>query len=356
VFTSVLIEATTQAEGVIMSLVYIQGWEVRPGTDSLARWNVSGTVEPYQTAVTFQHPDGYGGGDTALAVASGGYVEAPSVLSGLSGGGQLQSCIHADSTWTAGGTLLALIDSNGDDIGELRAADSSDNTRIAVLHAGTTIDTTSIRLATEEWHRLTLRYQSGTLMTLSTYVDGTLVSTASATRVTTDEAVGIRWGGASGTTLYHDHSTAWTGTDESALRATWVQGLRPNGDNATGSFTPSTPGSLYPMLEFANDGNNCETTTDPDELQVNLENRADIDSGWDPIVLGVQIQGAGRGHGTLDKASVTMELAGTSIAGTTLQISGTHGMPFAFSDVAPGGGSWLGTDLDNLLAGYKVSS
>ena len=87
-----------------------------------------------------------------------------------------------------------------------------------------------------------------------------------------------------------------------------------------------------------------------------LENRADVDPSWDPIVQGVQVQAAGRGHGTLDKAAVTMELGGTLVAGTTLQLSGSHGMPFLFRDEIPGGGSWTGTDLDNLLAGYRVSS
>lgn len=340
-----------------MALVYVQGWEVRPDASSLSRWNVSGTVEPFQSTITFQHPQGYGGGDTALAVEAAGYVEAPDVLSGLSGGGQLQSCVYAQTTWTSGGTLLALIDSNGDDIGELRAADASDNTRIAVLHAGTTIDTTAQRLSTAAWHRITMKYESGTLMTLSVYVDGALVSTSSATRVTTDEAVGIRWGGASGTTLYHDHSTAWTSPDEAALRETWIQGLRPNGDNTDGNFTRSSgTGDLFPMLEYANDSLYCETTTDPDALDVAYQNRSDVNVAWDPIVLGVQVQGVGRGHGTLDKAAVTMELAGSVIAGTTQQISGAHGMLYAFSDTAPGGGVWVGTDLDNLFAGYRVSS
>lgn len=263
-----------------MALVYMQGWEVRPGVDSLQRWNTSGTVQPYQSAVTFQHPDGYGGGDTALAVAAGGYVEAPDVLSGLAGGGQLQSCVQAGTTWTAGGTLLALVDSNGDDLVELRAADSTDSTRIAVLHNGLTIDTTAAELSVGEWHRLTARYTSGTAMTLQVYVAGQLVSTAGTTRTTTNEAVGIRWGGASGTTLYHDHSTAWTGTDEAALRATWVQGLRPSGDNDDGSFTRSSgSGDLFPMLLAANDGDSAETTTDPDALQMFMENRADVDPG-----------------------------------------------------------------------------
>jgi len=339
-----------------MALVYMQGWEVRPGVDSLDRWNVSGTVEPYQSAVTFQHPDGYGGGDTALAVAAGGYAEAPDVLAGLAGSGQLQTCLHAATTWAAGGTLVALVDSNGDDVVELRAADSSDNTRIAVLHGGLTIDTTAHRLAIGAWQRLTVAYQSGPAMTLQLYLDGLLVSTAGTTRTTTNEAVGIRWGGGSGTTLYHDHSTAWTGGDAAALRATWVQGLRPSGDNDDGAFTPSTPGDLYPMLLAANDGDRAETTTDPDALQLFMENRSDVDPAWDPIVQGVQVQGAGRGHGTLDKAAVTMELGGTLVAGTTLQLSGSHGMPYLFRDEIPGGGSWAGTDLDNLLAGYRVSS
>lgn len=339
-----------------MALVYMQGWEVRPAVNTLDRWNVSGTVEPYQDTVTYQHPDGYGGGDTALAVAAGGYVEAPDVLAGLAGGGQLQSCVHAASTWTAGGTLLALVDSNGDDLVELRAADTGSNTRIAVLHDGLTIATTASELAVGSWHRLTARYAAGTAMTLSVYVSGQLVGTAATTRTTLDAAVGIRWGGASGTTLYHDHSTAWTGTDEAALRATWIQGLRPNGDNVDGSFTPTTPGDLYPMLTYANDANSAETTTDPDALQVAIENRSAVDASWDPIVQGVQVQGAGRGHGTLDKAAVTMELAGTLVAGTTLQLSGSHGMPYLFRDEIPGGGSWSGTDLDNLFAGYRVSS
>ena len=164
--------------------------------------------------------------------------------------------------------------------------------------------------------------------------------------------MGIRWGGASGTTLYHDHSTAWTGTDEAALRATWVQGLRPS-DNDDEAFPQQWQRRPTPMLLAANDGDSAETTTDPDALRV-LENRADVDPSWDPIVQGVQVQAAGRGHGTLDKAAVTMELGGTLVAGTTLQLSGAHGMPFR--DEIPGGGSWTGTDLDNLLAGYRVSS
>ena len=157
------------AEELVMALVYMQGFAQEWIRCSRV---TSGTVEPYQSAVTFQHPDGYGGGDTALAVAAGGYVEAPDVLSGLAGGGQLQSCVQAYSTWTAGGTLLALVDSNGDDLVELRAADSTDSTRIAVLHNGLTIDTTAAELSVGEWHRLTARYTSGTAMTLQVYVAG----------------------------------------------------------------------------------------------------------------------------------------------------------------------------------------
>ncbi|MGB1142677.1 MAG: hypothetical protein ACPG1A_17385, partial [Halioglobus sp.] len=318
-----------------MALVYMQGWEMRPGQDSLARWNVSGVVQPNQTTVTFQHPDGYGGGDTALACSSGASLEAPSEIS-LVGTGQMQSCVQAGTTWQQGATILALIDGNGDDIIELRAADTSEESRIAVLHNGVTQDTTSQRLSVGEWYRITMRFYSGGTMLLGTYVDGQLVSDVQVTRMTQNTATGIRWGGASYTNLYHDHTTCWEGAtssprsfdnfDSAALREVWIQGLRPSGDNTDGGFTPTTPGDLYPMLTYADDSNSCETTTDPDALQVQMENRSVVDPSWDPIIQGVQVQGAGRGHGTLDKAAVTMELSGTLVAGTTLTISGTHGM------------------------------
>ena len=113
---------------------------------------------------------------------------------------------------------------------------------------------------------------------------------------------------------------------------------------------------LFPMLLAANDGDSAETTTDPDALQVNNENRSTVNPAWDPVVLGVQVQGVGRGHGTLKNAAVTMELAGTLVAGTTLSIAGAHGMPYLFRAEIPGGGAWAGTDLDNLFTGYRVSS
>lgn len=348
-----------------MALVYMQGWEVRPGTDALARWTISGVVQANQTSVTFQHPDGYGGGDTALLCSSGAYLEAPSEFS-LVGTGQIQSAVQAGSTWQEGMTILAVVDDNGDDIVELRAADTDLNTRIAVLHNGVTQDTTSHRLAADSWHRITMRFYSGGTMLIGTYVDGQMVSDVEVTRMTTNTATGIRWGGAGHNGIYHDHTTCWEGAtssprgfdnfDEDALRQVWIQGLRPNADNVDGSFTASSGPDLYPMLTDASDGDYAETTTDPDALQVDLQNRADVNASWDPIVLGVQIQGAGRGHGTLDKCAVTMELSSTLVAGTTLNISGSHGMPYLFRDETPGGGGWVSADLDNIIAGYRVSS
>lgn len=340
-----------------MALAWAWGFEIKGAVADYTGWNSSGSVTPNNTTTVCQHPDGYGGGEVSLRCGSGEYLEAPSPFS-LVQIGQMQSAVYGDDTWSADGTLLALIDSNGDRIVEARSVDADVTSRLVLMHAGTTIAMTGSRLLAQTWQRVTMRYSvtAGTTVTGQLYLDGTLVASGDVALATLANAKGVRWGGAANGDTYHDHTAVWDDWSAEGLAATWVQGLRPDSDDDPGSWTPSTGSSLYPTVEHADDADYSTTTTDPDGMLVGLQNRSDVGGGWDPVVRGVQINAAGLGSAGLDQASVTMKIGANVSTGLTMTVASTP-TPVSFMRLnAPGGSGWAGADLDSLLAGYRVST
>lgn len=340
-----------------MSLVYAQGWELgaAQGFYEGAGWSTSGTMNTRYTTTTSEHPDGYGGGDFSLAQGEDDYIQCDGLFS-CPNTCTVNTMLYATSTFLAGEVALAMKDSNGDSVAEIRAVDAATSTRLAILHAGVTVDTTPSYMDQGSWTRLALQYSKiGAQATISLYMNGILRASGSTVLTTGLTVTGLRWGAINTGNTVHDHTVVYDTTGPATLKDTWIQGLVPNADNTNGSWTANPGGNTYDMVSDSNDSNYMEVAS-ASAFDVQLEGRTDVDAGWtDPEVVAVQVDVAAYGDGSLTDGRAEMHLGASTLVGSTVTVSASGGLAHVLSENKPGGSGWAATDLDNLLAGYRVA-
>lgn len=341
-----------------MAVVFAIGWELAAPLAHYTNsgWTVGGgTPDPRSNLVTAQHPIGYGGGERSLRLPTSAFMEAPSVFSAPTTC-TINSMLHAASTFMADGVALRMLDTNGDTMAEVKAADAGGTTRLAILHAGVTVATTSQRLSLDQWYRLALGFQNvGPNATLSLYLDGELRAGGTTTMTTTATAEGVRWGSISEGNTFHDHTVVYDVVSATARDATWIQGLRPNGDDTNNGWTGNPPGSTWSRVEDANDANEMQSSA-ADWFNVNLQGRSDVDAAWtSPAVRAVQMWVNGNGDGALDDGCARLKLSAALTAGLTVTMNAGGSLATVIANDKPGGSGWAASDLDNLSTRYDVA-
>lgn len=340
-----------------MAVVFACGWELAAPLAHYTNsgWTATGTPDPREGVVFAQHPDGYGGGERSLALpSSAAWLEATQVFSAPSTC-CLNTMVRGSGVYVADGTLLKLLDDNGDTVAEVKALDAGTTSRLALLHAGTTIGTTAARLAADQWHRLAVTFQDvASVAHCKLYMDGQLRVSGTAALTTLATVTGLRWAGATSTTMYHDHTVLYNTLPE-AQDATWVQGLRPNADDINGAWTPNPGGSTWSRVVDANDALEMQTSV-ASVFSVNLDNRSAVDAAWlAPDVRAVQVWCNGHGDGALDDGQAQLNLGASVTTGTTMSMNAGGSLAWAVAPDKPGGVGWAATDLDNISTGYSAA-
>jgi len=342
-----------------MAIVFANGWELNATSTHYvgAGWSVSaGHPDAQEGTTTHQHPLGYGGGARSLQCAETQWIETLIPSFSAPNLGTLSTSVHAGTTWVAGAEFLRVVDSAGDAMLEVNSADSSDSSRLTLLHAGVTLATTTARLSLQTWYRLQIRWQiSGPLLTGRLFVNGTQRASGSTALSTGITAAGIRWGGASLGNTSHDHTVVFDTVDAVTTQELWLQGLYPNADDTDGAWTPNPAGpQLWPTVEDASDSSFAETTS-VSAFNVNLQDRSDVHADWTaPEVLAVVVRCAANGDGTLTDGQARVHLGASQVAGLTVGVPAAGGMAESLATTKPGGGVWAATDLDNVRAGYSA--
>jgi len=340
-----------------MAVVFACGWELAAPLPDYQNsgWTAAGTPDPREGGTFAQHPDGYGGGERSLALpTNSAWMEAAQVFSAPSNC-CVNTMVRGTGVYVTDGTVLKLLDDNGDTVAEVKSVDAGATSRLALLHAGTTVGTSAARLAANQWHRLAVTFQDvASVAHCKLYMDGQLRVSGTAALTTLATVTGLRWAGATTGTMFHDHTVVHDSLPEATV-ATWVQGLRPNADDINGAWTPNPAGSTWSRVVDANDGLEMQTTASS-VFSVNLDNRSAVNAAWlAPEVHAVQVWCNGNGDGSLDDGQAQLNLGASVVTGTTMSMNPGGSLAWAVAPDKPGGVGWAATDLDNISTGYSAA-
>ena len=346
-----------------MAVAWSWGWEVRAPLAFYtgAAWSSSGTVDPNERVTTYQHPLGYGGGNTSLRSGFGGYLRSAPMFTTVGQGG-MNTCLNCVGTFDSASVvpLVAVRDSSGAIIVSLHPADTGATSRITVKHNGVTVGTSAAQLAVNAWQRVAVRWSvSAGTITITLWLSGVQLLSASTTETAVLPATTVEWGapgaGSGAAGIYHDHTVVYTTSADDPTPTTWVQGLRPNADDINGAWTPVGAASRWAALTDANDASYIETTS-ASTVQVNLDNRTAVNALWTtPRVLGVTVIVAGKGDGALLNGTPGMSIAGSTTTGVAVGMAAGGDLCSLMALDKPGGVGWAAADLDNLALRYGAS-
>lgn len=186
------------------------------------------------------------------------------------------------------------------------------------------------------------------------YVDGVeIIDSGASASHNISAIVDIQFG--AGYRSSTDHLVIWDRTDAvadlaTALANVYIQGLYPDGDSADGAWTRSDTGTNTDLYAVLTDPSvaSVDTSTDPDTLEITVQDKADVDALWSPTVLAVQTTAQVLGGGGITTVTVDHELDGSSSSSAAKTLNAAYG---TFRHITDGSVA----DLDTVKAGITVT-
>ena len=363
-----------------MALAWAWGWEIGAEVGLYnGDWACSSTstaqIDTANTDTTRQPTDGYGGGSYCLKIERDETIASPVIF----GDGEVTK---GACTWTFknpagaefgdGYYFGALFNTNGHILFGVRMQDdnvTSDSIELYALDNLEQLDlivTSTTQVGLDEWHRVTIRWDSSTTPpTGYLYIDGNLEGSGqpSGNPDTGTTPCVVRWAAAcwyNNDYTYHDHTYIHTDTDnDNFTEELFIQGLKLTGDDQDGTWARSDNDSQTNLYQNLTGSTNDVYVTSSDYPASNLftlQDRSAINASWNPTIRGVNVIAMMSGSGEIDVGASVMNLSANTVTGSTDILDSTlRFVTGSFRTTDPAGATWTGSNLDSLKIGVYVT-
>ena len=242
---------------------------------------------------------------------------------------------------------------------------SVDSNKFQLRISGSQNAETTLTWQADRWYRIGTKFDiNGPIWGAELYINSVQALSGTTSSAGPRTANSIRWtstaSGSSGDiSHYFDHTFLYDSIADSGNTALFIQGLRPDGDVATGSWVRSDTGTSTNIFQVLTGSITSPTPTNwaalsgavSSSLQVNMQNTTDINAGYSPSgIVSVHQIAFHRGDGDYTSATGSIFVSGTGWEygnPATIDTDGTYVTVFSTA-------SWTSSIISTSTASMKA--